>query len=120
MWDNYGQRIIKTVKDKTFLATPDDALTKYYYIRDAQGNIMAVYKLDYPSPFVASPYPGTNLERGLVFKAEDYRYSSAIDYSGEKGRLNGITFIRLIPNKHNACYMFKEQYFLIAKSFIKL
>ena len=30
------------------MATPDDALTKYYYICDTQGNIMAVYKLDYP------------------------------------------------------------------------
>ncbi|MBI2258939.1 MAG: hypothetical protein HYU67_08580 [Flavobacteriia bacterium] len=30
------------------------------------------------------------VEAGLVFKAEDYVYSSAIDYSGEKGRLNGV------------------------------
>ena len=30
------------------------------------------------------------VEEGLVFRAEDYRYSSAIDYSGEQGLLNGI------------------------------
>ena len=88
------QRIVKIVKDPDYSVTPDDALTKYYYIRDAQGNIMAVYKLNYPSPFVTPPFPGTNLERRFVFKAEDYRYSSAIDYSGGKGILNGITVIK--------------------------
>ncbi|OWK72771.1 transposase [Flavobacteriaceae bacterium JJC] len=30
------------------------------------------------------------VEAGLVFRAEDYRYSSAIDYSDEKGLLDGI------------------------------
>lgn len=29
-------------------------------------------------------------EEGLVFKAEDYVYSSACDYAGEKGLLNEI------------------------------
>ncbi|WP_335966818.1 transposase [Galbibacter sp. PAP.153] len=31
------------------------------------------------------------VEAGLVFKAEDYVYSSAIDYAGEKGLLENIT-----------------------------
>ncbi|MDP3463522.1 MAG: transposase [Bacteroidales bacterium] len=30
------------------------------------------------------------VEEGLVFKPEDYVYSSAIDYSGEKGILDGV------------------------------
>jgi REP element-mobilizing transposase RayT len=30
------------------------------------------------------------VEEGLVFRAEDYRYSSAIDYSGERGSLANI------------------------------
>ena len=30
------------------------------------------------------------VEEGLVFKAEDYVYSSAIDYAGEKGMLDVI------------------------------
>ncbi len=30
------------------------------------------------------------VEAGLVFKAEDYVYSSAIDYAGEKGILNNV------------------------------
>ncbi len=30
------------------------------------------------------------VEEGLVFRAEDYRYSSAIDYSGERGLLANI------------------------------
>ena len=30
------------------------------------------------------------VEEGLVFRAEDYVYSSAVDYSGEKGLLNVI------------------------------
>lgn len=30
------------------------------------------------------------VEAGLVFKPEDYIYSSAIDYAGEKGRLNDV------------------------------
>ena len=33
------------------------------------------------------------VEEGLVFRAEDYCYSSAIDYSGEKGLLNNIIVI---------------------------
>ena len=28
------------------------------------------------------------VEKGLVFKAEDYRYSSACDYAGENGMLD--------------------------------
>ncbi|MBI2259540.1 MAG: transposase, partial [Flavobacteriia bacterium] len=30
------------------------------------------------------------VEAGLVFRPEDYVYSSAIDYAGENGRLNGV------------------------------
>jgi hypothetical protein len=30
------------------------------------------------------------MESGLVYKAEDYIYSSARDYAGEKGLLDGI------------------------------
>lgn len=30
------------------------------------------------------------VEEGLVFRAEDYRYSSAIDYAGEKGLLDDV------------------------------
>jgi len=32
------------------------------------------------------------METGLVFRAEDYRYSSVIDYSDEKGLLECLTF----------------------------
>ena len=34
------------------------------------------------------------VEQGLVFRPEDYIYSSAIDYSGEKGVLDGVVVIR--------------------------
>ena len=34
------------------------------------------------------------VEEGLVFKAEDYIYSSAIDYSGEKGLLNDVIVVK--------------------------
>ncbi|QIA08530.1 REP-associated tyrosine transposase [Draconibacterium halophilum] len=34
------------------------------------------------------------VEEGLVFRAEDYRYSSAIDYSGEKGLLKNIIVVK--------------------------
>ncbi len=34
------------------------------------------------------------VEAGLVFKAEDYVYSSAIDYSGEQGLLKNVTIFR--------------------------
>jgi hypothetical protein len=30
------------------------------------------------------------VEEGLVFRAEDYVYSSAIDYAGEKGLLDDV------------------------------
>ena len=33
------------------------------------------------------------VEGGLVFKAEDYVYSSAIDYAGEKGILNNVIVV---------------------------
>jgi len=33
------------------------------------------------------------VEEGLVFKAEDYLYSSAIDYAGEKGLLQNVVVI---------------------------
>ncbi|MBU4537044.1 MAG: transposase [Weeksellaceae bacterium] len=35
------------------------------------------------------------VEAGLVFRAEDYRYSSAIDYADEKGLLDGIEVFRI-------------------------
>jgi REP element-mobilizing transposase RayT len=34
------------------------------------------------------------VEAGLVFRAEDYRYSSAVDYSGEKGMLDNVIVVR--------------------------
>ena len=34
------------------------------------------------------------VEEVLVFKAEDYVYSSAIDYSGEKGVLNDVIVVK--------------------------
>jgi len=34
------------------------------------------------------------VEVGLVFRAEDYMYSSAADYAGEKGLLNGVIIIK--------------------------
>ena len=33
------------------------------------------------------------VEAGLVFRAEDYRYSSAVDYSGEKGLLDNVIVV---------------------------
>jgi REP element-mobilizing transposase RayT len=34
------------------------------------------------------------VEEGLVFRAEDYRYSSAADYAGEIGLLDGVIVIK--------------------------
>ncbi|HBL77415.1 MAG: transposase [Bacteroidetes bacterium GWF2_42_66] len=34
------------------------------------------------------------VEAGLVFRAEDYIYSSAIDYAGEKGLLDNVIVVR--------------------------
>ena len=34
------------------------------------------------------------VEEGLVFRAEDYMYSSAIDYAGEKGLLKNIIVVK--------------------------
>ncbi len=34
------------------------------------------------------------VEEGLVFHAEDYPYSSAIDYTGEKGLLDDVVVIQ--------------------------
>ncbi len=34
------------------------------------------------------------VEEGLVFKAEDYLYSSAADYAGEKGMLDNVIVVR--------------------------
>ncbi len=34
------------------------------------------------------------VEEGLVFRPEDYVYSSAKDYSGEKGILNDIIIVK--------------------------
>ena len=33
------------------------------------------------------------VEEGIVFRAEDYLYSSATDYAGEKGLLNNVIVI---------------------------
>jgi hypothetical protein len=30
------------------------------------------------------------VEEGYVFKPEEYRYSSAVDYAGDKGMLDGV------------------------------
>ncbi|MCE3076308.1 REP-associated tyrosine transposase [Chryseobacterium gwangjuense] len=35
------------------------------------------------------------VEAGLVFRAEDYKYSSAVDYSNEKGLLDDIIVFRM-------------------------
>jgi REP element-mobilizing transposase RayT len=34
------------------------------------------------------------VEAGLVYRAEDYLYSSAIDYAGEKGILDGVIVVK--------------------------
>jgi hypothetical protein len=34
------------------------------------------------------------VEEGLVFRAEDYMFSSAVDYSGEKGMIDDIVIVR--------------------------
>ena len=34
------------------------------------------------------------VEAGLVFRAEDYIYSSAVDYAGEKGLLDDVIVVR--------------------------
>jgi REP element-mobilizing transposase RayT len=34
------------------------------------------------------------VEEGLVFKVEEYQYSSAVDYAGGKGVLNGLVVIK--------------------------
>lgn len=34
------------------------------------------------------------VNQGLVFRPEDYVYSSAVDYSGEKGLLDGVVVVR--------------------------
>ena len=34
------------------------------------------------------------IEEGLVFRAEDYLYSSAADYAGEKGILDGVIVVK--------------------------
>ncbi|WP_368407655.1 transposase [Chryseobacterium edaphi] len=36
------------------------------------------------------------VEAGLVFRAEDYRYSSAVDYSDEKGLLEDIVVFKML------------------------
>ena len=35
------------------------------------------------------------VEQGFVFRPEDYPYSSAVDYSGEKGLLDGIVLVSI-------------------------
>tara|TARA_B110001469_G_C9371271_1_gene193459 strand:- start:101 stop:331 length:231 start_codon:yes stop_codon:yes gene_type:complete len=39
------------------------------------------------------------VEAGLVFKAENYMYSSAIDYVGENGLLDTITVFRALVQR---------------------
>jgi len=34
------------------------------------------------------------VEAGLVFRAEDYIYSSAVDYAGEKGLVNDVIVVK--------------------------
>jgi hypothetical protein len=34
------------------------------------------------------------VEAGLVFRAEDYIYSSAVDYAGEKGLLDDVIVVK--------------------------
>lgn len=36
------------------------------------------------------------VKQGYVFRPEDYRYSSAVDYSGEKGVLGGVVVVGLV------------------------
>jgi REP element-mobilizing transposase RayT len=36
------------------------------------------------------------VKQGVVFRAEDYQYSSAVDYSGEKGLLNGVVVVGFV------------------------
>jgi len=33
------------------------------------------------------------VEEGLVFRAEDYKYSSAVDYSAKKGMIDDIIIV---------------------------
>ncbi|MFV5695926.1 hypothetical protein ACM55G_10865 [Flavobacterium sp. LB3P122] len=35
------------------------------------------------------------VEGGLVYKAEDYVYSNAIDYSGQKGLIDDVVVFRM-------------------------
>ncbi len=35
-----------------------------------------------------------SVEVGLVYRAEDYLYSSAADYAGEKGILDGVIVVK--------------------------
>jgi hypothetical protein len=34
------------------------------------------------------------VEEGLIFRAEDYLYSSAADYAGEKGILDNVIVVK--------------------------
>ena len=34
------------------------------------------------------------VKEGLVFRAEDYKYSSAVDYSGEEGMIGNIVVVK--------------------------
>tara|TARA_R110000868_G_scaffold292498_2_gene552985 strand:+ start:10707 stop:11048 length:342 start_codon:yes stop_codon:yes gene_type:complete len=38
------------------------------------------------------------IEEGLVYKHEDYVYSSAIDYAGQKGLIDDVVFFRMFGN----------------------
>jgi len=35
-----------------------------------------------------------SVKEGIVLRAEDYIYSSAVDYSGEKGLIDNIVVVR--------------------------
>ncbi|WP_228376000.1 hypothetical protein [Chryseobacterium aquaticum] len=57
-----------------------------------------------------------HIEAELVFRAEEYRYSNAIDYSDEKGLLDGVVVFRMkttTPKKFMWQRGLKEQLFTI-------
>jgi hypothetical protein len=39
--------------------------------------------------------PNNQVDAGYVFRPEDYRYSSSVDYSGEKGLLDGVVVAKI-------------------------
>jgi hypothetical protein len=46
--------------------------------------------------FTRNEYKDILLDRlSFVFREEDYKYSSAVDYNGEKGLLDGIVLVSI-------------------------